>query len=165
MHQEIRTIWITTAHVRSWDHHAGLKSLRSLRLINIEHNMTGDSRGRLLKHLTCVRNYGRDPRSVVDNQDRRHLVNLSVHPDGGFLNERTTPKLRPIVAKDNENPDQLKIHVHFRCASCTCFNHCRPLHYRYPHVRHVITKTMVRECGAPSVFGEANANPSVDARI
>jgi len=105
MYQEIRTIWITTAHVRSWDHYAGLKSLGCLRLINIEHEMKDDDSKHLLTHLTCKQNYDRDPKSIVVGEDLGSLIGLTadeiVGLDSDSENERAIPKLRPVVAKDD----------------------------------------------------------------
>lgn len=146
MYQEIRTIWITTEHLRSWDQHGGLKCLSNVRLINIDQGVIG---GQLFRHLTCALKHRRDPRSFVSIQDRRSLVDLSVKRmlgPGGGADLRITPGLRPIVAKDKENPDQLRIHVHFRCPPDTCLSH--RINQRVGLLpRFTFTKTLVCEYG------------------
>lgn len=151
MYQNLRTIWITTAHLKSWTQHAVLKALNSLALVNVEHNMTGNKfSGYDFRHLTCVSGHGTNPLSIVNDHDRNKLINLSLQQitgcplrHEGWLNsvyERIGKPLKRRAFK----PGDLQVRIHFRCPACRCEQHC--------HYGRTIQKAMVCSLELASVM-------------
>lgn len=124
MYQDLRHIWITTAHLKSWNQHPVLQSLRNLTVINIEHNMSGGWLRFQYRCPTCSNIHGLNPPNRIDDEGQKELVNLSIREITGSHTAQGIQSgcaaVRKLLDKSAQKPGDLQVHIHLRCPFCIC---------------------------------------------